>query len=273
MHRLLPVVLGAAFLLPVVGVQADAAIDLSGPIPAGDFRAWRLLVTGDGTIDLGLDYSHLTSSQPVVPVLQVAMKEGAPYSWGASFAMDDGSEPTVVVRAGGVEQRVGAYTIGESSLSTYDVGAGEYLFVLATGPADGDAQMTMRVNAPGAVLASQAGKAFWARGLDLSDTAVEAFTHGNSDYARAWRYSGADAAFPVEGHAFGYIGYHGASAAWVNPDGQRLGGFIVDGAPGAWSASFPAEQFLGPVCVTPCFLNGFDSREDPPFAVAADVTI
>lgn len=269
-----PLLLAALLLAPAAVVQADASIDLSGPMPAGDFRAWRVTLTAPGTIELGADFPNIASAQPVLPLLQVVMKDGAVFDAGAIFMYDAVAQATALVRAGGLEQRVGTFTIQGGALTTYNAGAGSYLLVLATGPGDGDTQVTMRVNAPATLDAAQAGRAFFARGVDLSATASDVFAHGGNGYVRAWAYDGVDVPFEVAGRAFGYVGYHtGTQAHWADPQGQTVRSFLTDGAPGAWAARFPQEQFLGPVCLGPCFLPGFDTREDPPFAVGADVTL
>jgi hypothetical protein len=222
---------------------------------------------------LGGSYNALASDQPVLPVLNAVMKDGAGYDMSVIFAYDFQPALHAVVRVAGVDACACDYSVGGGGWTTYPMQPAEYLFVLVIGPGEGSADGIFRVHGAADVLATQAGEAFWARGLDGSETALDVFGAGTSGYVRTWQYSGHEAPLAVQGQLFGYVGYHFPTEAhWVAPDGgARL--FVLGGEAGAWTASFPEESFTGPVCAGFCLPPFGDAREDPPFAIGADVTI
>lgn len=158
--------------------------------------------------------------------------------------------------------------------------AGEYVLLVATAPGAGKAELKMRTFGPTRVGAVQDGASWFDRGFDRSETSYDVFVTGNRNpfagaHVRAWGYSGADLPLQVAGRMYGFVGYHAGEARLVAPGGATFDSFVVDEPGGAWTASFPAEQWVGPLCAPAygCDPDFGDTREDPAFAIAADVQV
>lgn len=272
-----------AFAPPGLGTQG--ILDLTADVPPGEFRAYRVSLAAPAAIEFGGTYSGVATAQPVLPILAAIQgADGCGQGCAAAiFSYDfsqygDAIAVNVDLDHSGITQRYGGYDIaGGGWFTTFDMPAGEYILLAASAPAEsGMATLRLKVLGEATLLASQAGDSFWARGYDLSADKYDVHVLGRTGvYARAWGYTGAEAGLDVGGRMWGYLGYHQqGGAAWEGPSPSQFG-FITDGEPGAYTANFPAEEWTGPLCapVYGCDPSYGDTREDPPFAIAVDVTV
>lgn len=271
---------------PGQGSGSEAVLDLTETVPAGQFRAYRVQLLEPAPIEFGGEYRGVTTQQPVLPILAVVDQVTGGHGAGAIFAYDFNmfAKPYaayVVARTPTPlgNQAMGQYNIqGGGWFTSVNFPAGLYDLVAASAPGSGNAVLRLRVLGSAQVVSADGGSSFWARGLDASTTAYDAHLWVKPGlYARAWGYSGAEFALPVSGKLYGYLGYHSPSEAhWLSPDGAPGSEFVVGGASGAWKAVFPEEEWQGPACLPRlgCDITGFgDTREDPPFALGADVRL
>lgn len=281
--RVLPLAVLAVLLLPLGASVDTATLDLSERIPAGEFRAWRVRLLEPGTIVLGATYDNpgVGTEHPVIPLLTVLQgPEGADvqlYKLTDDTMFRQPAGYQVVVRTLLTVQGFGApkvnYMVGGGEVA-YDLPAAEYVLLVAS--ANGTDYANLRVTVAGAadVLAAQAGRAFYERGLDHSVAAFDAALQGAAGAvrARAWGYTGAELGVPVEGRLYGVVDDHQGAAYLEAPDGTRFATVLGEPA-GTWTATFPPAAYLGPACVAAVCPPLLDAREDPPFVLAADVAV
>lgn len=274
----------ALLLAPgVLSQPTGSTLDLSGRIPAGEFRAWRVRLLEPGTIVLGATYDNpgVGTEHPVIPLLTVLQGPA-----GADVRLYQLTDDTmfrqpagyqVVVRTPLTVQGFGApkvnYMVGGGEVA-YGLPAAEYVLLVAS--ANGTDYANLRVTVAGAaeVLAAQAGRSFYERGLDHSAAAFDAALQGAAGAvrARAWGYSGADLGVPVGGRLYGVVDDHQGAAYLEAPDGTRSA-TVLGGPAGTWTAAFPPAAYLGPACVAAVCPPLLEAREDPPFVLAADLTV
>ncbi len=285
-----------AFLLPIAsvpaihGAETETDQDLTEVVPAGEYRAYLVRLSEPGQVQFGGRYLAPTTDQPVLPILSSLHEvDGGWYSsalFAYDFSMnnaDVGLEVLAQGPAGG--QYVSGHEhsgIRGGGWTTATIDAGEYRLVVGSAPADGEAELIIRVPDSAEILASDAGDSLFDRGLDQSLVGYDVHArvaHPTSPapgaLVRSWYYTGAEIPVQVEGALYGFIGYKWPTAArWVDPGGETHPGFITGGASGDWESSFPEERFTGPVCAAGSCHPAFgDSREDPPFVIAMDVRL
>jgi hypothetical protein len=289
--RARPLALAALAVLPLLlaplpqsGAEtAPEGVDLGGPLAAGQFRAARVVLTEPGGIQVGGVYgAGIATQQPMLPLMAV-LRTATGWDMGVYFTYDFSMFQQPAALALQLQGPTGAQHLGNAvqnnvrggGWSTWpELPAGEYVLVVATAPGAGTAQVRMATFGPSHLVAMQEGTSFFARGLDHSAVGYDlhAQAQGGQGYARAWGYTGAEVPYQVEGRLFAYVGYHQGVANWVSPGGIGFPSGLVDGEAGTWTASFPSENWEGPVCLRNCALLG-DSREDPPMAIGADVEV
>lgn len=278
--------LAAAAVPPAAGDAAGAA-DLGGIIDAGDFRAARLRLLEPAGLEVGgVFWDPVGTDQPVLPIfaaIRTADGAGAFAVFAYDFHFDQPLTTALQVTTPDVIHRIGnavTYDVQGGGWITFsELPAGEYVLVVAAAPGTGQAEVKMRTFGATEVVAVQDGTTFYDRGLDRSDYGYDVFVTGNQGapagtHVRAWGYTGADVPFQVAGRMYGFVGYHQGTATWSGPSGSFLD-FVIDEPGGAWTAAFPQETYEGPICLPRAGCDpGFgDTREDPPFAIAADVSV
>lgn len=287
--RALPAVVLLALLAPLAAVpaggsEAAAAVDLDERLKAGEFRAYRLRLLEPATIELGGTYDHpgTGTTHPVLPLMTV-LRTAAGWDMRVYTLADDTMfrQPAgyqVLVQTPVTTQAFGAplvnYMAGGGA-ATYEVPAGEVVLLLASANSTDFANLHLRIHGAAEVLATQKGRTFYDRGLDHSAIALDAHAQGAAGLVagRAWAYSGAALPLAVGGRLYAYVGERQGTAYLEAPDGERFFAGLADQAPGAWTAAFPPEAYLGPVCAARACPPGLDAREDPPFVLAADVSV
>lgn len=284
LDRTVHLLLGLGALVVVLAAPAAQASshipeenrDESRTIEAGQYLGYRIEAPQDGRIVFSGSYDDVTTEQPVLPVLLVIDRadEDSTRMWG-TFVHPDGEGE-------GLEGYVRTPVAGEN-FSTYDrkgdgrgvsvstpVDAGTYNVFVATAPADGPAEASIHVPGDATIVATEKRASLFERGIDHSAVGWDLTLRASSasTFVRSWGYSGADVPFTVADTLHGYMGGPaGSPAHWINPDGEVVTDDFVRGGPaGQWTASFPAEQYQGPVCdvVTSCFPQPF--VENPPYA-------
>jgi hypothetical protein len=297
-HGRFPTLVISLVLIVTVAAQAGQGAsvqtdrDLTEVVPAGEYRAYLVRLVEPGGIQWGGRYLGPTTDQPVLPILATLHAVDGGWSSGALFAYDFsiynqqiGAEigvKTAVIDVGGSTHAPGG-TYGGGWATIFDAPAGDYRIVVGSAPANGNAEIRIRIPSSAIILASESGESIFVRGLDESLVGYDVHlwaAHptggvGPGALVRSWYYTGADIEIPVEGSLYGYVGYKWPTGAhWIDPSGGNVPRFVVGGAAGTWTASFPEERFTGPVCMMgSCHPSFGDSREDPPFAIAVDVGI
>lgn len=285
-----------AFLLPIAsvpaihGAETQTDQDLTEVVPAGEYRAYLVRLSEPGQVQFGGRYLAPTTEQPVLPLLSsIHAVEGGWHS-SALFAYDFSiNDEAVGLELFAQSPAASQYVSGHErngilggGWTTMTVEAGEYRFVVGSAPADGEAELIIRVPGSAEILASDAGDSLFDRGIDSSlvgyDLHVKA-AHPTSPapgaLIRSWYYSGAESPVEVEGSLYGFMGYKFPTQAhWLDPDGNTEERFITGGVSGEWQAVFPEEDYTGPVCAAgDCHPMFGDTREDPPFVIAVDARL
>lgn len=284
MRALLPAVMAALLALPAVaGMPRAAELDLGETVPGGDFRAYRVRLLEEAQVEVGGAFNSpgTGTEHHALPILAMVRGDAGWHMglWSAS----DGTlfrQPAgyaLLVRSPAFSQHSATpqtnYAVG-GGWTTSPLAPGEYVLLVATAASHGSADLRIRVLGAAEVVAAQAGQVFYERGIDHSTVAVDAMAQvaGAAGHGRIWAYSGAALPLAVDGRMYGYAADSAGGAAWLDPQGETRRGAVVDGPGGAWTASFPAESHVGPVCAAfACAPDG--ARADPPFALAADVRV
>jgi hypothetical protein len=253
--------------------------DISKTIDAGQWYGVQVDASEGGRVVFSGQYDDVNSEQPVLPVMLVIDRVETDHAriWVGFVYADEGSGAYGYVRTPVAERNFTTYDRNHDGTSvsvSTPVDAGTYNVFVATGPADGPAEANIRIPGTASVTKTAVDTTIFERGIEHSAVGWDVTVRSDPllQHARSWGYSGADVPFTVDDALHGYMGGPPSSGAlWIAPNREPIASdFIRSGPSGDWTASFPPEQYQGPVCnaATSCFPQPF--RADPPYAMGID---
>lgn len=271
---------------PVQGDLHEPYQDLSVTVDAGEYMAYRVEMPSSGWVFAGGEFLDAASDQSVLPIVNFLDREEDAFAATAGFYYDDFRDEIGAVDVTINEEGLGNHnvhthqkTVGDSPFPGlyFHMPAGTYNMVGLTGPADGEATIFLEVPEDAIVLDQERGEAAWARGLDESAVgydirALSQWGLAQADY-HEWYYSGADVELDVTGGLYGYFGFGRYTEAHWQLDGNEHEDWVIGGATGTWTMSFPEEHYQWRNCVSALCIGDESQnlRLYPPYAIGIDL--